>query len=170
MVPPSGTTTSKQRRSFEQSGATTIPQITVEEERDVTSRQYLRSSPSDIREGFPSLRVRPDIPRSCPILVDPSSTGKRGLDSQTAQGARPKRQGIDQGCQQRYGISRIGRTWTRNLCRAIKDSLKSSSNLMFTSPHRGVGKSCHRETGVQVRMIILLRHCLRADYGQIFET
>ena len=71
VAPPSGTTTSKQRTSFEQSGATTIPRITVQEERAVTSRQYLRPPPSDIREGFPSLRVRPDIPRSCPTLVVP---------------------------------------------------------------------------------------------------
>ena len=64
MAPPSGTTTSQQRISFEQSGATTISRITVQEDRDVTSRQYLRPPPSDIREGSLVLRVRQDIPRS----------------------------------------------------------------------------------------------------------
>ena len=65
----------------------------AQEERDVTSRQYLSPPPSDIREGFSALRVPQDIPRSCPTLVEPSSTGERGLDSQTAQGARPKETG-----------------------------------------------------------------------------
>ena len=66
-----------------------IPRITIQEER-VTSRHHLRPPPSDIREGVSALRLRQEIPRFCPTLVDPSSTRERGLDSQPARGARPK--------------------------------------------------------------------------------
>ena len=85
-----GTTTHRQPVAFEQNGAAMLPRITIQDERNVTSKHYLRPPPSDTREGFSALRWRQDIHRFGPTLADPPSTREREFDLQHSRGARPK--------------------------------------------------------------------------------
>ena len=67
-----------------------LPRITVQEERNMGSRRYLRPPPAALREGFSMLQLRHEIPRSGAPPMERSRNKEREADPQVPRGARPK--------------------------------------------------------------------------------
>ena len=70
--------------------ANTVSRITVQDEGETNSTQYLLPPESNFRDAFATLRLRRDIPRSFTTPADSSRVREGGRDVQRSTGTKPK--------------------------------------------------------------------------------